>query len=649
MIGRLRSLTVLPLLSGLLLGGATWVASQEAPRVGQHAYSAVVDGSTVNYLLFLPETYGQDPDKRWPLMVSLHGSDLVGDNPGMLTAYGPPAIVEDVPAYPFVLLSPQSTNDRNPLVDDSYFDGTVRDQELSSELLDQIVQDYAIDVDRVVLTGLSMGASTAWYWATIEPDRFAAALLDAGWGDPATVMGFKDLPIWAFHGAADGRVTPTGPIPGGTGAARGSVDMIAAQQRVGGNAKITLVPNRGHGYDTVEPIHADPDVIEWLLAQRRRRPKSPLYIDHVTLTPSIVTHGRGSEILVTASTRSGDENGIIRHVTARLEDEIDPQAIELTDDGTGPDPVAGDGQFTGWFSVPVETGEGHQKMRVELEDDQQRISTFFVYPSVTPQQNYQLYSDGLADGWEAKGLWTTFDMAGTTEVYEGETAMSMTATPTGTGYVHLDCPEPVPMAGYESLRFAFHPGDTQPLETTNYNVEINGFRLGAVDLLQQIPDGNGIDPNRREWQEITVPLGSNAIFDDFASLRFTGRLRGSFYIDDVRLVRAAGDLNSTVVLEDYSAVIPVAPRLSQNYPNPFNPETVIQFDLPAAQAVDLEVYNLVGQKVATLVDGYREAGAYSLTWDGRDDRGMMLASGTYLYHLRTTAGIIQTRKLVLLR
>ena len=204
------------------------------------------------------------------------------------------------------------------------------------------------------------------------------------------------------------------------------------------------------------------------------------------------------------------------------------------------------------------------------------------------------------------------------------------------------------MAGYESLRFAFHPGDTEPTETTDYNVEINGFRPGAVDLLQPIPEGSGIDPDQRAWQNIIIPLGSNAIFDDLTSLRFTGRLRGSFYIDDVRLVGTRGDLNSTAVLEHYSAAIPVAPQLSQNYPNPFNPETVIRFVLPRGQEVDLVVNNLVGQRVATLVSGYREAGTYSLTWDGRDDRGMMLASGTYLYRLRTTTGI-QTRKLVLVR
>ena len=68
----------------------------------------------------------------------------------------------------------------------------------------------------------------------------------------------------------------------------------------------------------------------------------------------------------------------------------------------------------------------------------------------------------------------------------------------------------------------------------------------------------------------------------------------------------------------------------QDYPNPFNPETTIRLDLPRSEEIDLAVYNLAGQKVATLAHGLREAGAYTLRWDGRDDDGRDLASGVYL-------------------
>jgi len=81
----------------------------------------------------------------------------------------------------------------------------------------------------------------------------------------------------------------------------------------------------------------------------------------------------------------------------------------------------------------------------------------------------------------------------------------------------------------------------------------------------------------------------------------------------------------------------------EELPNPFNPATTISFSIPAAGAVSLTVYNLIGQEVARLVDGMMEAGAHSITW-----RGDGLPSGVYLYRL-TGNGFTQTRKLVLVK
>jgi hypothetical protein len=67
--------------------------------------------------------------------------------------------------------------------------------------------------------------------------------------------------------------------------------------------------------------------------------------------------------------------------------------------------------------------------------------------------------------------------------------------------------------------------------------------------------------------------------------------------------------------------------LSQNYPNPFNPETTIRFDLPQSRQIELAIYNLAAQRVATLVQGYREAGSYSVRWDGRTDGGFEFGLG----------------------
>lgn len=85
--------------------------------------------------------------------------------------------------------------------------------------------------------------------------------------------------------------------------------------------------------------------------------------------------------------------------------------------------------------------------------------------------------------------------------------------------------------------------------------------------------------------------------------------------------------------------------LEQNYPNPFNCGTVIRFALPVKTAVELAVFDLAGQKVATLMSGERQAETCTIQWDSRDDDGLEVASGVYLYRLRT-GGQVQVRKLV---
>jgi hypothetical protein len=84
------------------------------------------------------------------------------------------------------------------------------------------------------------------------------------------------------------------------------------------------------------------------------------------------------------------------------------------------------------------------------------------------------------------------------------------------------------------------------------------------------------------------------------------------------------------------------------YPNPFNPSTTISFDLPEAMHVSLGIYDVQGKRVASLVNGTREAGASSVLWDGRDSQGVSLASGVYFYRLEA-GGRVLTRRLVLVK
>ena len=100
--------------------------------------------------------------------------------------------------------------------------------------------------------------------------------------------------------------------------------------------------------------------------------------------------------------------------------------------------------------------------------------------------------------------------------------------------------------------------------------------------------------------------------------------------------------------QEHITGIPKTYQLFQNYPNPFNPQTVIKYDLPKSGQVNITVYNILGQKVKTLVDEHQEAGYKSVNWNGKDGEGKDVASGIYFYKIRTV-GFEKTKKMVLLK
>jgi hypothetical protein len=96
-------------------------------------------------------------------------------------------------------------------------------------------------------------------------------------------------------------------------------------------------------------------------------------------------------------------------------------------------------------------------------------------------------------------------------------------------------------------------------------------------------------------------------------------------------------------IAELKTIVPAQFTLSQNFPNPFNPTTIINFELPITNHVDLSIYNLVGQKVATLVNEQKKAGSHQVEWDADG-----FASGVYYYKI--SAGEHQAvRKMILLR
>jgi hypothetical protein len=101
-------------------------------------------------------------------------------------------------------------------------------------------------------------------------------------------------------------------------------------------------------------------------------------------------------------------------------------------------------------------------------------------------------------------------------------------------------------------------------------------------------------------------------------------------------------------IDDDVAGLPLEFALSQNYPNPFNPATEIEFALPENAYVKIEIFNVLGQKVLTLVDAEMDAGYKSVVWDGTDRSGRSVASGVYLYRMEAKDKTF-TKKMLMLK
>ncbi|MBT3683870.1 MAG: T9SS type A sorting domain-containing protein [Candidatus Marinimicrobia bacterium] len=111
-----------------------------------------------------------------------------------------------------------------------------------------------------------------------------------------------------------------------------------------------------------------------------------------------------------------------------------------------------------------------------------------------------------------------------------------------------------------------------------------------------------------------------------------------------------GTVDNPILLsgKGYSVVIPESFNLSQNFPNPFNPITEIQYSIPVDSKVVLNVYDISGRLVKTLISNYQSAGYHSVKWDGSNESGIMSSSGIYFYRM-TTGEYTEMRKMILLK
>ena len=364
--------------------------------------------------------------------------------------------------------------------------------------------------------------------------------------------------------------------------------------------------------------------------------------------PDAVSTGVAFQATATVRPALFEANAEIVRVAADLSAFGGPKAVPLSDKGDGTyqlDAVV----------VEVEGTPGLRSICILIEQTTSlgphwiRLSKGIeVLPSDLP-----ILDDVLSAVWQIENKGGAeeprFSAAG--PVFRGDQSVALQVSPASfVGWsVDFAPAAPIDPFGY-FLRFAFHPGDATGPRRPQLNVFVNTSK--PVRLIDGELDGIGVDLEKREWQGVEIPFDAFELAfgqtDRIESIRIDGNLEGTFYLDDLGLFTHAPPPPSTAVLEEYAATVPQSFALAQNYPNPFNSATVIRFALPTGGEVELALYNLAGQKVATLVRGRREAGVYTVQWDGRGEGGRELASGIYLYSLRAGARV-EGRKLLLLQ
>lgn len=201
--------------------------------------------NTYQYELYYPANYKDDPEKKWPLILFLHGAGERGSRLELLKRQGLPKLLDQRKDFPFVVAYPQCAAG-------SYW----RVPALNEWLKDVLQELDGADPERVYLTGISMGGYGTWQWAAEEPAKFAAIIPVCGGGDPARAKQLLQMPVWAFHGAKDDIVPLSETLA-----------MVNAVEEAGGKVKLTIYPDLFHDSWTV--TYQNPLIYDWLLEHRK--------------------------------------------------------------------------------------------------------------------------------------------------------------------------------------------------------------------------------------------------------------------------------------------------------------------------------------------------------------------------------------------
>ena len=180
--------------------------------------------------------------------------------------------------------------------------------------------------------------------------------------------------------------------------------------------------------------------------------------------------------------------------------------------------------------------------------------------------------------------------------------------------------------------------------TDFFHLDISSGRAWSVEIVGSsttgyVKSGDSVEVGVRTL----VPADAEDGDSDDLTLAATSAMDGTVSSSETVTTTATGSAAG-----EWEGIVPGVFKLFQNYPNPFNPTTRIEFTLEQASEVRLEVYNVLGQKIKTLLDGYLPNGSHEAEWDGTTESGAKVSSGIYFYRLSTNE-FSRTRKMMLMK
>lgn len=223
----------------VLAAGCAASAPRAAPAQGRQTPQSAAG---TRYLLYLPAAH--EKEDAWPLILFLHGGGERGEDLSLVRREGLPRILDHVPDFPFVVVSPQETLARRWTPDGL------------ATFLDEVAARHRVDRTRVYATGLSSGAATALELAAAHPDRIAAVAVASPNRLPPDTCRLKTTPVWMFHNSGDPRI-PAGRI-------RRFEKTLSA---CGGDVRVTLYDRARH--DSWTETYDRRDLYEWFRKHRR--------------------------------------------------------------------------------------------------------------------------------------------------------------------------------------------------------------------------------------------------------------------------------------------------------------------------------------------------------------------------------------------